>query len=98
MISYNTKKINFIFFCRMLGCDMIYGPGESVKVWQNIFLPTDELWEGEFNKACVDESKKNGKLGGLNVLVGDQSNSDVLAGWIKDSGNNFDIIIDDGGS
>jgi hypothetical protein len=39
----------------------------------------------------------NGKLQGINVLVGDQAKADDLHRWMKESGGKFDVIIDDGG-
>jgi len=77
-----------------LGCDMNYGPGASVKLWKALF-PEADLWEAEYDGACVERSKD--KLAGLNTLVGDQGNPEVLDGWIEKSGGEFDVIIDDGG-
>jgi len=45
----------------------------------------------------VDKSLAEGKLAGINVLVGDQGNATVVDRWVKESGGNFDVIIDDGG-
>jgi hypothetical protein len=36
-------------------------------------------------------------LEGLNILVGDQGNPEVLDELIEKSGGDFDVIIDDGG-
>jgi len=77
-----------------LGCDMGYGPGASVALWQKLF-PKANLWEAEYNSECVIKNSK--KLEGINVLVGDQGNETVLDEWINKSGGNFDVIIDDGG-
>eukprot|EP00979_Chaetoceros_neogracilis_P014711 scaffold4826_cov274-Chaetoceros_neogracile.AAC.40 len=66
-----------------LGCDMLYGPGASVKLWKE-FLPEADL-------------KEQGQLEGLNILVGDQGNPEVLDELIEKSGGDFDVIIDDGG-
>ncbi len=90
----------FLLFVNVdiLGCDMKYGPGASVAIWKDILLPTDELWEAEFDRACVEKAQKNKQLEGVNVLVGDQGDPEVLASWLQKSGNNFDVIIDDGGT
>lgn len=81
-----------------LGCDMEYGPGSSVRVWQKIGLGHDvEIWEAEKDELCVRQSQEKGQLKGINVLVGDQARHDVLEKWVKESGGNFDVIIDDGG-
>lgn len=79
-----------------LGCDMGYGPGASVSLYKKLF-PTADLWEAEYDAACVKKALENGMLNGFNTLVGDQGNSSVLDKWIEESGGNFDVIIDDGG-
>ena len=79
-----------------LGCNMNYGPGASVNVWKKL-LPQADLWEAEYDEECVKKAQSEGKLEGLNVLVGDQGNFTVLASWVAESGGQFDVIIDDGG-
>jgi len=79
-----------------LGCNMKYGPGASVKVWKALFLQAD-LWEAEYSGECVDKASQSNMLDGFSTLVGDQGNERVLDDWIKKSGGNFDVIIDDGG-
>jgi hypothetical protein len=79
-----------------LGCDMDYGPGASVKVWRKL-LPQAEIWETDIDAACVKKSRSKGLLEGINTLIGDQANKDVLQQWIQESGGNFDVVIDDGG-
>lgn len=79
-----------------LGCDMNYGPGASVALFEKLF-PEAELWEAEYNAACVENSKKKGQLEAINTLTGDQGNDTVLDGWVETSGGNFDVVIDDGG-
>lgn len=79
-----------------LGCDMKYGPGASVAMYKKLF-PEAELWEAEFDAKCVENSKAAGQLDGIHTLVGDQGNNTVLDSWIKTSGGNFDVVIDDGG-
>merc|ERR1712194_399425 len=71
------------------------GPGASVKLWKSLF-PEAELWEAEYDRRCV-ERNRNTTLKEFNVLVGDQGNPNVLDSWIKESGGDFDVIIDDGG-
>lgn len=68
-----------------LGCDMSNGPGASVNVWKKLF-PQAELWEAEFNAACVEKSKAEGKLDGIKTLTGDQMNISTLDRWIEESG------------
>lgn len=79
-----------------LGCHTSYGPGASVQAWKTI-LPTVELWEAEYNAACVAESRKNGKLRDVHTVTGDQGNATVVDQWVKESGGKYDIVIDDGG-
>mmetsp|Transcript_71143 Transcript_71143/g.123395 ORF Transcript_71143/g.123395 Transcript_71143/m.123395 type:complete len:507 (+) Transcript_71143:45-1565(+) len=79
-----------------LGCDMAYGPGASVKLWKT-FMPSIKLWEAEFNERCVERGKQRGLLDGIDVVTGDQANPSVVERWAKETGGNFDIVIDDGG-
>jgi hypothetical protein len=54
-----------------LGCGHGTGPGASVALWKGLFAgDTVELWEGEFDAVCVEESKKAGQLEGINTLTG----------------------------
>ena len=79
-----------------LGCNMGYGPGASVNLYRTLF-PEAELWEAEYNAACVEMSKKKGQLKDIHILTGDQGDDDVLDRWVETSGGNFDVVIDDGG-
>jgi len=80
-----------------LGCDMVYGPGASVQAWQTI-IPRVELWEAEFDEACVNASRQHGTLADdVYTVTGDQGNPAVVDRWVKESGGNYDIVIDDGG-
>jgi len=80
-----------------LGCDMVYGPGASVKAWQTM-LPNADLWEAEYNAACVNKSMADGTLPkDVSTLTGDQGNPEVVAHWAEKSGGNFDVVVDDGG-
>ena len=77
---------------------MSYGPGMSVKVWQDLLLPSDELWEGEYNGDCIENAKKNNQLKGVNAVYMDQDNMTTVTSWLRQiQGTMFDIIIDDGG-
>ena len=81
-----------------LGCDQGYGPGASVKLWQH-HLPKEalELWEGEYDAACVHTARKRGQLKGVGTVTGDQGNRTVLRRWLVETGGKFDAVIDDGG-
>ena len=80
-----------------LGCDMGYGPGKSAKVWQSFWSENAEIWFGEYDAKCVAAEKSAGRLTGINVVTGDQSDGNVLSRWLGETGGNFDVIIDDGG-
>ena len=83
------------FFEIGLGCDMQYGPGRSVHLWQKFFThPRTEIWEAEVDSACA--GRWNHALKGR-VITGDQANYTDLASWVQISAGDFDIIIDDGG-
>lgn len=79
-----------------LGCDMEYGPGASVKLWHD-YLPNVELWEAEYDEACVRNSTERGLLKNVNTVTGDQGDPMTLRKWIMQTGGDFDFIIDDGG-
>lgn len=94
--AYHKRKLKFLEIG--LGCGMNYGPGASVFLWRKLFAGRDvDMWEAEFNAECVEKSKQEGKLDGISVVTGDQSNNKTLAQWIVQSGGKFDAIIDDGG-
>lgn len=80
-----------------LGCNMVYGPGASVKIWSH-FFPRAELWEAEFDAKCVAELQQMDSLpSNMRVVVGSQSNVSTLQRWIQETGGGFDVVIDDGG-
>jgi len=96
LLSFAAHTPTMKFLEIGLGCNMNYGAGASVKIWKTLF-PKAELWEAEYDKECADKAQRSGQLEGINVLVGDQADFNVLDSWIDTSGGNFDIIIDDGG-
>lgn len=94
--NYNKRKMKFLEIG--LGCGMEYGPGASVFLWRKLFKGRDvEIWEAEGNAECVKKSKLEGQLDDIKVLTGDQGLEDDLYRWVRESGGNFDAIIDDGG-
>ena len=97
LLPFYAKKPNMKFLEIGLGCDMSYGPGASVQVWQKLF-PKAELWEAEYNAACVEKSRAKGQLDGIHTLTGDQMDIATLDKWIEESGGgDFDVVVDDGG-
>ena len=80
-----------------LGCDQNYGPGASAKLWRDLFADM-ELWMADTDAACV--SKHNSSMWkdfGIRTLVGDQASKQTQAKWVREAGDDFDAIIDDGG-
>lgn len=80
-----------------MGCGMIYGPGRSVALWKGFWGDQVSLWEADLDPNCVKRMQEEGKLDGVNMLVGNQKNPAHLKRWIAESGGAFDVIIDDGG-
>lgn len=79
-----------------LGCGKHEAAGS--KMWANLFPPPSKVWEAEFDAKCVETWRKEGKLAHLaGVVTGDQADKAVVEGWVKETGGNFDIIVDDGG-
>lgn len=93
--AYINKKLKFLEIG--FGCGSYYGPGASVKVWQQMFKGRDvDMWAGEFDEKCVQSLQEEGKLHGVSVLIGNQSDPSMLKRWIRKSGGKFDVIIYDG--
>jgi hypothetical protein len=79
-----------------LGCDMQYGPGESLKIWLDFFKDVElDLHFLEYNEECA--IKWQSSYPKVTFHVGDQADPAVLDRLIKKSGGDFDVIIDDGG-
>jgi len=94
--SHEEKSLKFLEIG--LGCGMQYGPGASVKVWQEIFKGRNvDMWEAEFDAKCVKKASEEGKLEGFKTVTGDQADPAVLKRWIEETHGEFDVIIDDGG-
>mmetsp|Transcript_21977 Transcript_21977/g.37079 ORF Transcript_21977/g.37079 Transcript_21977/m.37079 type:complete len:283 (-) Transcript_21977:90-938(-) len=98
-VSMKVKGVKMKMLEIGLGCGMEYGPGGSVKLWGKLFPDREkvELWEAEYNGKCVRKYRSLLKSINVNPLVGDQGNQTTLQEWIRISGGNFDVIIDDGG-
>jgi len=79
-----------------LGCNMEYGPGESLKVWVEYFKDIKlELHFMEYNRKCAELWQP--KFPNIKFHIGDQANESDLQKLIDESGGKFDLIIDDGG-
>lgn len=84
-----------------LGCDENMKEtgteARGVKVWKGVLAEHDELWIAEYDGKCVEKATKHNLLTGAHMLIGDQGNREVLDAWIKTSGGQFDVVVDDGG-
>jgi hypothetical protein len=83
------KKINLLEIG--LGCDMPYGPGKSIGLWQ-MFFTDSNVSILEFNKTCSQIFVNKVK----HIFSGDQRDLSFLKN-VGEIGGPFDIIIDDGG-
>jgi hypothetical protein len=87
-----------------LGCNMPRmggrrgdGIGLSVPFWK-AYLPNATLWWAEYDAKCVNKRRQSIVDAGIQgVVTGDQSDPEVLARWIHETGGGFDVIVDDGG-
>ncbi|SMY24403.1 unnamed protein product [Zymoseptoria tritici ST99CH_1A5] len=77
-----------------LGCDMNYGPGASYWTWLEYF-PYVDLYYIEYDAACAE--KWAGNTTGATIFAGDQADVKFLERFMKEAGEDFDVIIDDGG-
>lgn len=77
-----------------LGCDMSYGPGASYHLWLEYFTNV-ELYFLEYDAECAAQWAH--ATAGATIITGDQGDGEVLDKLVQDHGNDFDIIIDDGG-
>ena len=72
-----------------LGCNMGYGPGESLKIWQEYFKDIElDLHFLEYDKACMDLWR--GKYPDITFHTGDQADVKVHEKILRDSGGQFD--------
>jgi frataxin-like iron-binding protein CyaY len=77
-----------------LGCDMGYGPGASYYTWLE-YLPNVDLYYIEYDAECAKKWKE--KTNGASVFAGDQADVEFLERFIRETGGNFDVMVDDGG-
>jgi hypothetical protein len=78
-----------------LGCNMNYGPGESLQLWRTYFQSIKlELHFMEYKEKCAKKIQE--AYPDVTIHTGDQSNKEDLQRIIDKSGM-FDVIIDDGG-
>lgn len=80
-----------------LGCNMIYGPGHSAKIWIQLFNNVEFI---EYDKNCTNKYMKQIINDGYNVNIGSQDDL-IFLEQLKQSKKwinlGIDIIIDDGG-
>jgi hypothetical protein len=77
-----------------LGCDMSYGPGASYWTWLEYF-PYVDLYYIEYDAECA--AKWANATTGATIFTGDQADVKFLERFMKEAGDDFDVIIDDGG-
>ena len=79
-----------------LGCDMTYGPGKSLDLWDRYFTHKDaRIFFIEYNSVCAEKLQHSRPR--VSVDGGDQGNTTFLNSFIEKHGGNFDIIVDDRG-
>ena len=72
-------------------CDMQGGkPGLNTTLWSKL-LPKAERWV-----SCVNALPLGTKGMQANILIGDQADAQTVESWVRQSGGEFDVIIDDG--
>lgn len=96
LAPWRHQPVNFLEIG--LGCDMTYGPGKSLSLWESYFTHRDARVSFlEVDGACVkthDIHLRNGT-----IFVGSQDDAAVLrkvAAEGRASGK-YDVIVDDGG-
>lgn len=95
MHSAHSSKLKVKMLEIGLGCGSWYGEGKSVSLWQHFFGSQYlDLWIAEFNSECAKNFQKAN--GGFQLVTGDQGDRATLHEWVKATGGNFDVIIDDG--
>lgn len=80
-----------------LGCGMSYGPGASVALWQLLFWSDAEIWEAEYDTRCVAYGRWRRRWPGIHIITGDQGDRPTVEAWVRETGGQFDVVIDDGG-
>lgn len=78
-----------------LGCDAKHGPGRSLELWLE-YMPNVDLYFLEYDADCAKKWEHMTK-GKATIYTGDQADIKVLEKIVRDSGGNFDVVIDDGG-
>jgi len=89
-----TKKVKMLEIG--LGCNMVYGPGHSLTVWNRYFKTNGlELHSIEVEKACA--AMWIPRITDATIHVGSQNNVTFLGEVIAKTGGQFDLVVDDGG-
>jgi len=97
-IFLNSIRSNRIKFLEIgLGCNMDYGPGASSQLWKTYLHKDSEIWMADVDETCVQKYSVHLKKLNIKTLIGSQDNIETLNTWIRESGGNFDVIVDDGG-
>jgi len=74
-----------------LGCDMTYGPGKSLDLWDRYFTHKDaRIFFIEYDSICAEKLQHSRPR--VSVDGGDQGNTTFLNSFIEKHGGNFDIL------
>ena len=96
LAPWRHEAVNFLEIG--LGCDMSYGPGKSLSLWEEYFTHRDARVSFlEVDGACV--KNHDIKLRNGTIFVGSQEDESALQN-IAAEGHSFggyDVIVDDGG-
>ena len=96
LAPWRHEAVNFLEIG--LGCNMEYGPGKSLSLWESYFTHRDaRISFLEVDGSCVQ--RHNIKMRNGTVFVGSQEDTAVLK-KIAAEGHSFggyDVIVDDGG-
>ena len=83
-----------------LGCNQMLKNGNksaSVELWRRLLPPGAAIFEADFKQDCVDKINRERLLGsGVLALHGDQSDDTTLRRWVRETGGDFDVVVDDG--
>ena len=97
LAPWRHEAVNFLEIG--LGCDMTYGPGKSLSLWEEYFTHRDARVSFlEVDGVCV-KNHDNIKLRNGTIFVGSQEDESVLRNIAAEGHavGGYDVIVDDGG-
>lgn len=96
-LAATTTRVKFFEIGLGCGCEHCFGNGSSIAVWRTLFNNDIDLWVAEFDEQCAAAYAKAGITAGAHVLTGDQGKRSDVERWVRESGGNFHVVVDDGG-